>query len=245
MRAAQGQDLGAIFENFERGNLNSMPSAADCHTLLDDSPSTSRESPSSPMITVPEVMDHPRLFTVRRGRDGATGVTLISSAQASATVGSLQSPLDMFFDCVGALFYIVTRNEAASSIATIEASGNHHTPLGAFFSNGSSLELRTLSAELSGMAAIGVVHSQLADPSTAPPAELADYFYAVAKHGLDFAILYNPLRAMKVCALLGMYNIVVKATIALAYIGTASASKNLTVWMLMTCRTRPESRTQS
>ncbi|KNG46271.1 nitrate assimilation regulatory protein nira [Stemphylium lycopersici] len=197
MRAAQGQDLGAIFENFERGNRNSMPSAADCHTLLDDSPSTSRESPSSPMITVPEVMDHPRLFTVRRGRDGATGVTLVSSAQASATVASLQSPLDMFFDCVGALFYIVTRNEAASSIATIEASGNHHTPLGVFFSNGSSLKLRTLSAELSGMAAIGVVHSQLADPSTAPPAELADYFYAVAKHGLDSVILYNPLRAMK------------------------------------------------
>ncbi|KAK1910317.1 hypothetical protein P3342_006592 [Pyrenophora teres f. teres] len=100
----------------------------------------------------------------------------------------------------------------------ITASGNNETPIGDIFSHVNSLELRTYAAELAGMAAIGVVHAQLADPAKAPPAELADYFYAIAKHGLDSAILYNPLRAMKVCVLIGMYNVVVKATVALAYI---------------------------
>jgi hypothetical protein len=120
---------------------------------------------------------------------------------------------------VGALFYVVNRNDVEVSIAAMKASGNGHTSLGDMLNNVSKTQLRTYAAELAGMAAIGVVHSQLADPATAPPPELADYFSAVAKHGLDSAISYCPIRAMRVCALLGMYNFVVKATVALAYVG--------------------------
>lgn len=36
---------------------------------------------------------------------------------------------------------------------------------------------------------------------------------------LDSAIEANPLRAMKMCALLAMYNVVVKGSVALAYVG--------------------------
>ena len=197
------------------------------------------------IVTIPEVMDHPRLSTVRNGQAEVTGIALLSPTQQSATVDGLHGPLEMFFNCVGALFYIMNREEVQTRIATMTASGNNHTPLGNFFSNGSSLQLRTYAAELAGMAAIGVVHSQLADPATAPPADLADYFYAVAKHGLDSAILYNPLRAMKVCALVGMYNIVVKATVALAYIGTVTPYVVMKGRLLIDSRARLESRSQS
>jgi hypothetical protein len=81
----------------------------------------------------------------------------------------------------------------------------------------------TIAGGLAGMASIGVVHAQLADPATAPPAELADYFYAVAKLSLDVAIEHNPLHAVKICALIAMYNIIVHATVSLAYLGMRPA----------------------
>ncbi|KAI4928432.1 uncharacterized protein J4E92_005918 [Alternaria infectoria] len=170
------------------------------------------------MLSVPEIMDHPRFSTVRKGQTEVTGITLLAPNHENASVSNVHGPLEMFFNCVGALFYIMNRNDVQACIEAIKASGNENMPLGHMFSNGSTIELRTYAAEIAGMASIGVIHSQLADPTKAPPPELADYFYAVAKHGLDSAILYDPLRAMNVCALLGMYNIVVKATVALAYI---------------------------
>jgi hypothetical protein len=220
LRAAQGDDLGVIFKNFEISCLNaSIPAKAPKTDASGASSSWVIADSSSAMLTMPEIMNHPHFSNVRKGQAEATGITLLASNQQDASVDKINGPLEMFFNCVGALFYIMNPDDVQVSITAMKASGNGHTPLGDVFNNGSKSQLRTYAAELAGMAAIGVVHSQLADPATAPPPELADYFYAVAKHGLDSAILYSPIRAMKVCALLGMYNIVVKATVALAYIG--------------------------
>jgi hypothetical protein len=134
-----------------------------------------------------------------------------------ATVQALEGPLEWFYNCVGALFYIMNRDDVERSVESIQ--GNQ-LPLGDIVAAGENLGTTTIAAELAGMAAIGVVHAQLADPAIAPPAELADYFYRVAKLGLDYAIQYNGLRAAKICALLAMYNVIVHATVALAYIGT-------------------------
>ncbi|KAL7777733.1 hypothetical protein CFE70_004402 [Pyrenophora teres f. teres 0-1] len=217
LRAAQGEDIGGILKQFKQSRSQSV------ETPCTSNP-TASESPASAILAAPGIMDHPRLSTVRKHHIEVTKVALLSPAQSSATVDRLQGPLKMFFDCIGVLFYVMAREDADASIVMITASGNNETPIGDIFSHVNSLELRTYAAELAGMAAIGVVHAQLADPAKAPPAELADYFYAIAKHGLDSAILYNPLRAMKVCALIGMYNVVVKATVALAYIGSMSPS---------------------
>jgi hypothetical protein len=220
MRAAQGQDLGIIFKNFEMGRRHSSGSIpASRIDVGDDHSVSATESPSSTMLIVPEIMDHPRFSTVQKGQADIAGITLLAPNQNDANLDKIAGALDMFFNCVGALFYVMNRVDVEASIAALKASGNGHIPLGNVFSNGSTIQLRTYAAEIAGMASIGVIHSQLADPTTAPPPELADYFYAVAKHGLDSAILYDPLRAMNVCALLGMYNIVVKARVALAYIG--------------------------
>ncbi|KAL0260079.1 hypothetical protein SLS55_005824 [Diplodia seriata] len=51
------------------------------------------------------------------------------------------------------------------------------------------------------------------------PPDKSDLMYSVAKHFLDDLVLQNPLRAIKVCALLVLYNVVVKATVALTYVG--------------------------
>jgi hypothetical protein len=220
LRAAQGEDIGALLNQFDQ-NRHASPEPASSTNVL-QTESTSPATATSTILAVPEVRDHPLFSTLQKGLAGVPGIALHSPAQQHATVHGLHGPLETFFNCVGALFYVMNWNEIRAKVEAIAASGNSQTPLGMFFTNGSTLQLKTFASELAGMAAIGVVHSQLADPKAAPPAELADYFYSVAKHGLDSAIMYNPLRAMTICALLGMYNIVVKATVALAYIGTSS-----------------------
>lgn len=250
LRATQGDDLGVIFKNFEMGRRNSSESGPASETKFgkNDSPPTSTDSPSSTMLAVPEIMDHPRFSTVRKGQTEVTGITLLAPNHENASVSNVHGPLEMFFNCVGALFYIMNRNDVQACIEAIKASGNENMPLGHMFSNGSTIELRTYAAEIAGMASIGVIHSQLADPTKAPPPELADYFYAVAKHGLDSAILYDPLRAMNVCALLGMYNIVVKATVALAYIGTSHTwvyTREITPLMTFRTWSEPSSQPQN
>ncbi|KAK8084398.1 hypothetical protein PG997_005669 [Apiospora hydei] len=42
--------------------------------------------------------------------------------------------------------------------------------------------------------------------------------YAIARHYYDFLLEFNPLEAMKVCALFVLYNVFARATVALAYI---------------------------
>lgn len=53
-------------------------------------------------------------------------------------------------------------------------------------------------------------------------AQAGHQFYNIARHLLDDAIQVDPLRGMKVCALLAMYNIVIKGSVALAFIGMLS-----------------------
>lgn len=211
LRNTPGGNMGAILKEFDQDHSDaSRDVAAD---------PISPASSTSEILGMPVLMDHPRLSKARKITARTTNIALVSPAQDAATVENLEGPMNMYFNCVGALFYIMNRSDVQTKIEAMVKSGNNRTPLGNFSGNGSSLQLKTYAAELAGMAAIGVVHSQLADPKNAPPAELADYFYAVCKHGLDSAILHNPLGAMKVCALLAMYNIVVKATVALAYAG--------------------------
>jgi hypothetical protein len=135
----------------------------------------------------------------------------------SATVHDLAGPLQWFFNCVGSLFYIMDPEEVQRSIQSIK---HVRLPLGDMVAKNQDGRTRTIAAELAGMACIGATHAQLANPDTAPPAGLVGYFHTVASIGLDAAIEYSPLRTVKICALIATYNIIVHATVALAYLGT-------------------------
>jgi hypothetical protein len=160
-------------------------------------------------------LDLPQLLEVR-GLVHPDNVASISTRTRHATAQDLAVPVDWFLNCVGALFYIVNKEEAEANIRSIS---HVSMPLGDIVAKMKDSRMTTVAAELAGMASVGVVHAQLGDPAGAPPLELADYFYAVAKLGLDVAVEYSPLRAIKICALIAMYNIMVHATVALAYLG--------------------------
>jgi hypothetical protein len=76
-----------------------------------------------------------------------------------------------------------------------------------------TVSLSTL-CEACGIAAIGSRYSR----SQISP-EHGNYYFSTARQLLDECIERTPLRAVKVCAILAMCNIVNKATVALAYIG--------------------------
>lgn len=153
MRAAQGEDLGVIFKNFEMSCPESSVSATTSKTNASGANSSSvmADSPSSALLTMPEIMDHPQFSTVRTGQAEVTGIALLAPNQQDASVDKINGPLEMFFNCVGALFYIMNRDDVQISITALKASGNGHTPLGDMFNNGSRTQLRTYAAELAGM----------------------------------------------------------------------------------------------
>jgi hypothetical protein len=151
MRAAQGEDLSVIFKNFEMSHLNSSMSAAAPRTDASANSSWMMPDSSLAMLTLPETMDHPQFSTGQKGHAGMTSIALLGPNQQAASVGKIDGSLDMFFNCVGALFYIMNRDDVQVSITAIKASGNGHAPLGDVFKDQSKSQLRTYAAELAGM----------------------------------------------------------------------------------------------
>ncbi|KAH4000291.1 hypothetical protein HBI81_052490 [Parastagonospora nodorum] len=210
LRCNPGDDVGATLQHFTeyRQGLSDM-------NVVSESEANSSRSISTPSASYnTEPLDLARVFDDRILVQPET-VASLSTRTSYATVLDLNEPIDWFFNCVGALFYIMDKDVAQRSIESIK---DFHMPLGDLVTMNVDARTTTTAAELAGMAAVGVVHSRLAEPDAARPAELADYFYAVAKLGLDVAIEYNPLRAVKICALVAMYNIIVHASVALAYL---------------------------
>lgn len=226
LRCNRGNDVGATLQHFaeHRQGLSGM-------NTISESEANSSRSSSMPLASYnTEPLDLARLLD-DRGLVRPDTAASLSTRTSYATVFDLKEPIDRFFNCVGALFYIMDKDEVQKNIESIR---DFDMPLGDMVTMNVDARTTTTAAELAGMAAVGVVHSRLANPAAARPAELADYFYAVSKLGLDAAIEYNPLRAVKICALIAMYNVIVHASVALAYLGTLHA--NVPLDYLSTCK---------
>ena len=135
------------------------------------------------------------------------------------TIGVVKRAVDMFFLSTGMMFYIVPREQLDEILDSLPFPDI--APFTAVLKSSTTLQSRARLAELCGMAAVGLLYLRIADEGKAPPAKLGHYFYSITKQMLDSAIEANPLRAMKVCALLTLYNIYVKASVALAYVGAS------------------------
>ncbi|KAK7975388.1 hypothetical protein PG989_013851 [Apiospora arundinis] len=119
---------------------------------------------------------------------------------ASPTPEALQKGIASFFDCSGQLFHVFTEEQIADYQRARLA--------------GASEESRNYATcVVSAIAAVGLQY--LPDGGdTATEQSL----YAIARHHYDVLLEFNPLEAMKVCALFVLYNVFAKSTVALAYI---------------------------
>ena len=140
----------------------------------------------------------------------------------------MKTGIDNFFTCTGALFPTFTREEADNMereiIAPIQAHGYNWL----LDSTDEPVSMRRKAAlsELCGMAAIGLQYNSSTLPGLGMPTarepglfEFDKAFYAISKRYLDTAIESNPFRAMKLCALLSMFNVITHSSVALAYVG--------------------------
>ncbi|KAF2828201.1 hypothetical protein CC86DRAFT_320848 [Ophiobolus disseminans] len=213
LRSKPLNDVGAIVQHFAQYRHKPPDNAI---TSSDMSVVSRDPTPVTP--NTPEFKPLSRVLNVRGGVIQPDDMATHTARHEGATAFSLDGPLEWFFNCVGALFYIMNPDEVRQKVQLLQASSDARTPLGDLVTPRKDPRTATLAAELAGMASIGIVHANLHDSTASPPIELADYFYAVAKMGLDAAIQHNPVRAVKICALVAMYNIVVHATISLAYL---------------------------
>jgi hypothetical protein len=222
LRSNREGGVGAVLQHFAqyRQEFPHLTTAAG-----NASSSSSRQGAAPQPTVLTEPLDLPGLLDAR-GLQQPEGTTSRSTRAQHATVRDLVGPLEWFFNCVGALFYIMGPEEVDENIQRIQ---HVQVPLGDIVLANEDPKMTTIAAGLAGMAAIGVVHATLADP-----AELADYFYGVAKDGLDAAIECNPLGAVKICALVAMYNIIVHATVALSYLGTSRRASNALAYFAYT-----------
>ncbi|KAH6971648.1 hypothetical protein BKA56DRAFT_495126 [Ilyonectria sp. MPI-CAGE-AT-0026] len=129
-----------------------------------------------------------------------TSTFLISLVIPSASVA--QAAIDSFFSSSGKLFHVFSRKHISGCYENVFGSDGCPIP-----------SQKTAICCLAAVAAVGVQYN-------AEDFELGTdgVFYDVARHFLENLMEEQPLDAIKVCALLAMYNIMNKATVSLAYI---------------------------
>ena len=111
----------------------------------------------------------------------------------------IREAVQRFYSSSGKLFHIFSQQEIQLSIDRLfQAEGNDLT--------------RLMLCRLCCVAAAGVLYMK------DQPSGEEDVLYNIARMTLDDAIQDSPLEAAKCCTLLGLYNIMSKATVALAYL---------------------------
>ena len=143
----------------------------------------------------------------------------------SVTIMIIKNAVNMFLQSAGMLFHCFTRKQADNILDNEFGLFEHpdKTSLWDILKRETNIQRNAQLAELCGMAAVGILYLRLQSQNNMPSAESAGYIYSTTRLLLDSSIQANPLRAIKVCALLAMYNIVLKGTVALAYIGNVVA----------------------
>jgi len=207
LRAGDLNKLKASQDASEEDNLDDLEliscSTPELVPADDHNPTT----PPSGLPTTEDLTPNCRPTSSNNGLKQSTRTTQSTSTSDASGVLEIALPdvktfkkaMARLHDFTGSLFHSFTSEEIQEMTAEIDKKELSH------------LSKASL-CEISSMAAISSLYSRGEVAS-----ELSESLYVVAKHFLDDAIEADPYRAIKVCVLLSMYNIVNKGTVALAY----------------------------
>ncbi|KAH7061420.1 hypothetical protein B0J12DRAFT_294425 [Macrophomina phaseolina] len=196
-RIRSSNDPSAVLDSFSSGSTGSKRPRSPDSSI---SPATSdHRTPQPPpakrsnrRISISETDIRPADLFPNSSRDPPAYTLLRSPACRDA--------FQYFIKCTGVLFHIFTKEQGDRAFDDIMC-------------NAESAVSKLSMCEVCASAAVGSQYSQ-----GKVPAHVGHQFYDVARHLLDDAIQLDPLRGMKICALLAMYNIVIKGSVAFAYI---------------------------
>lgn len=178
--------------------LERIRSSPDPSHLLDQPNHDSTSSTSAPQNPTSPLSNHsPSVDTLHPSNEHRLSSSAFALLRSPATIEAFR----FLLQCTGLLFHVFTRAQGEALLQEVQ--GNDDTAVS-----------ETSMCEACAMAALGFQYSQ-----GETGFETGQYLYNVARQYLDDAIAADPLRAMKVCVLLAMYNIVKKSSVALVYVG--------------------------
>ncbi|KAF2395715.1 hypothetical protein EJ06DRAFT_260707 [Trichodelitschia bisporula] len=152
--------------------------------------------------------------------------TLLDVFRIPEAVATLTSAIDTFYLGTGIMFYVMPKTEGYNLLSQFhtEFGGGDGTTLGRMFCEPLDQQSKVLLCELAGMAAVGLQYGRDPIPAlrfegtkAAGTLEFVDSFYMISKHFLEAVIQFDPVRAIRSCALLALFNVIAHSTMALAY----------------------------
>lgn len=125
-------------------------------------------------------------------------------AQPLLDVKATRTAIDSFYNCSGRLFHIFSRQQTEQAFANIvENQGNPY---------------EAHQADVCCIMAVAAVGAQYVNYQEDDKRQ-EEAFYEAAKRYFDYVVENQPFVAVKICALLAMFNVFGKSMVALAYIG--------------------------
>lgn len=115
--------------------------------------------------------------------------------------GTLQECINSFHKEAGKLFHVFSLNHIESQFSVMYGQGDKQAQ-------------RVAACELSAVGALGSQYIRESQPEGT-----AQKMYSVAKHLLEDVVSVDATRAAKVCAMLGLFNIMSKEKVAMTFVG--------------------------
>jgi hypothetical protein len=136
---------------------------------------------------------------------------LLSTETSDVAVQALRDGMHCYFSCLGTMFPIYTKSEV-DSIMNIFLT-TQSDPRGA-----DHLSDRKIAyGELLAICALGFQYDRQNLPNG--DSSICTPFYQKARLFLDHVVEKAPLRAMRICCCLGIYNVIAKSSLAISYTG--------------------------
>jgi hypothetical protein len=150
----------------------------------------------------------------------------ISAADSDVAAQAIREGLDCFFRYLGTMFPVFTREEAQEIMRTFtEPSPKEYvTP-------DHINEKKIACGELSAICAVAFQYDRQTSPS-GDDACISTPFYGKARLYLGYIMEHDPLRAMRICCCLGIYNAIMKPSLAVSYTGMLPKVLGVSIWLI-------------
>ncbi|KAB5575416.1 hypothetical protein GE09DRAFT_592539 [Coniochaeta sp. 2T2.1] len=216
-RIRSGDELTSLLA-FDQESADTAPRSSERYDQTSTSPTSSSSSSWQRGGALSRVLnDHSTRDGLSGGLGSSAGTSALSRGISDASDSSFlirmglpnqaltTKAVECFFDSTGQLFHLFSKAQVASYMDDIYGFGSP------------SEQLKKAVCCVACVAAVAVEYK--ADDF---PIGLGRVFYDIARHHFgDVYITDRPLDGIKVCTLLGMYNIMTKATVSVAYIEVA------------------------
>ncbi|KAM0436282.1 hypothetical protein ACHAQK_007856 [Fusarium lateritium] len=164
-----------------------------------DSAVTYRDPPSARVEWSQQIHDCNLLFESE----------LLSTETSDVAVQALRDGVHCYFTYLGTMFPIYTKSDVDSIISTFLA--GQSGPQGADH----AVKRKVAYGELLAICALGFQYDRQTLPNG--NASICTPFYQKARLFLDHVVEKAPLRAMRICCCLGIYNVIAKSSLAVSY----------------------------